>query len=122
MLTAKRELSECPEAPKAKSAPAEPHAHGPAVHGLVQLREAAQEPEGAFASDGSGIECHTLERDRHGRNDRHDVAEAGTARPLQSEKFKLRHYLAPKGLDEVGEIRSIQRRHPCVFQMYVDQY
>jgi hypothetical protein len=39
----------------------EPHAHGRALYGLVQLREAAQEPEGALAGDGRRSQQDPLE-------------------------------------------------------------
>jgi hypothetical protein len=57
----------------------EPHAHGRAVHGLVQLREAAQVAKGSLASHGSWHQPDALEHDGLGRNDRRKFAETWPA-------------------------------------------
>jgi hypothetical protein len=51
--------------------------------------------KGAVERDGGGVELHALVNDRLGADDRCQLAEAGSARPLQERKFKLRHYPQP---------------------------
>jgi len=60
----------------------EPHAHGRAVHGLVQLREAAQVAKGPLAGHGCGHQPDALEHDEPGRNDRRELAETRPTRAI----------------------------------------
>src|SRR5262249_41645362 len=53
-----------------------PYAHGRALYGLVQLREAAQELERSLARAGGWSQLDPLEHHGSGGNDRRDVAEA----------------------------------------------
>jgi hypothetical protein len=60
----------------------EPHAHGCALYGLVQLREAAQEPKGAFARCGRWYQPDPLEHDWPCRDGRCGPAKSSAARTI----------------------------------------
>jgi len=77
---------------------------------VVQLREAAQEPEGAFAGDGGWLERHAMVNERSGGNGGRGSAEAGSARAIQETASGVTESKLAQAARHVAEGRRIVDR------------